>query len=170
MPDYATMIAALGWALAALALAGLVALMVRRPLPAAPLAVQCVAIALSLTLLLSLEIDGWTDLVGRALKASLGLHAPWLAFALLGSGWRKLAIADALAKAGAWLYAGFYIAVGVSSLHNDIPLAPGLARSVILFGLVLLLVPVLAQPLPTWGRRAGAGVAALLLLAAAHPL
>lgn len=106
-----------------------------------PLAVQLCAAAFSFLLLVSLELRGWPDLTGRVLKASLGLHLPWLLLALLS----RRPWAEALSHSAAWLYAGFYIVVGVQSFRHDTPLSPGLAGAVILFGGVLLLVPVLGQ-------------------------
>lgn len=138
MPDSQTIVPALRWLLA---LAGLLALFRARR---SPLALQLVAIALSLGLVVSLDLHGWPDLSGRVLWASLGLHLPWLLLVL----WSRRPWAAALAEAGAWLYGGFYIALGVQSLRHATPLAPGLAVGVILFGIILMLVPMI-------GRRTG---------------
>lgn len=153
------------WLLAGPALAGLAALIVPRPMARAALAVPLLAIALSFTLLLSLAIEGWADLGGRVLEWGLGLHLPWLALVLAGSARRPVPLAVEFAGAAAFLYAGFYMAAGAASLRHGGPLAPGPAVGVILFGLLLLLVPLLAEPLPKASRRVCAGVAVLLLAA-----
>lgn len=137
MPDCPTIFSALQGLVVGLLLAGL--LLVRRPLH-----LNLLAIALSFVLLLLLWAHGWADLRGRVLKTGLSLHAPWLAFALIGH-IRRSAFADALAGAGNWLYAGFYLAVGIASFRNATPLGPGLALGVALFGLMLLVVPVVAE-------------------------
>lgn len=146
MPDSQTWVPALR---AVLAVAGLLALFRARR---SPPALQLVAIALSFGLIVSLELHGWPDLSGRVLKASLGLHLPWLLLAL----WSRRPWAAALADAGAWLYGGFYIALGVQSLRHETPLVPALAVGVILFGIVLLLVPMAGRRVgQRMGQRAG---------------
>lgn len=169
MPDFESLMAGT-WLLIVIAtLGGLVALLpARRPLPGAPLFVHLLAIGLCLCVLLSLKQDGWPDLGGRVLKGSLSLLAPWLAVALAAFArpGRKAPMAEAFATACAWLYAGFFLAVGAASLRHATPLAPPLAWGVMLFGSALLLVPALARPLPSPGRRAAALLAAILLLAA----
>ena len=161
------MIAGLLLLLAGVALAGLAALLLaRRPLPAAPLLVHMLAAGLCLGVLVLLKGGGWPDMGERVFGAGLALLAPWLAVALLASAWRPAPVAAAFAAAGAWRYAGFFLALGLASLRNLTPLAPPLAWAAILFGLLLLLAPTLAQPLASTGRRAGALLAMLLLLGA----
>lgn len=170
MPVLQSLLASL-WLLAAAALAGLAALLLaRRPLPMAPLLVHLLAIGLCLVVLLSLKLDGWPDLKGRVLKGSLGLLAAWLAVALAAFArpGRQAPLAEAFATAGSWLYAGFFLAVGVASLRHYTPLVPPLAWGAVLFGLSLLLVPALARPLPSAGRRVAALLAIILLLAAGY--
>ncbi len=169
MPDFESLMAGTRLLLVIATGGGLVALLLaRRPLPRAPLFVHLLAMGLCLCVLLSLKQDGWPDLRGRALKGSLGLLAPWLAVALVAFArpGRKAPMAEAFATAGAWLYAGFFLAVGAASLRHATPLAPPLAWGALLFGPALLLVPALARPQPSTGRRAAALLVAILLLAA----
>jgi hypothetical protein len=170
MPDLQSLMAGL-WLLAVAALAGLALLLLaRRPLPGAPLVVHLLAIGLCLFVLLALKLDGWPDLKGRVLKGSLGLLVAWLAVTLAAFArpGREAPLAEAFATAGARLYAGFFIGVGAASLRHYTPLVPPLAWGAVLFGLSLLLVPALARPLPSTGRRVAALLAIILLLAAGY--
>lgn len=107
-----------------------------------PLAVHLVAIVLCVCALVFLALGGWPGMGGGVWKAGLTLLVPWFAGAVAGFGRAASPLAQAFAVAGAWLYAGFFLAVGVVSLRQFTPLTAPIAWGVILFGLLLLLVSV----------------------------
>ena len=142
---------------AALVPAALAGLWLRR-WKGAPLAAHLGAGLACFAVLLLLKAGGWPDMGERVLKAAICLLVPWLGLALWAFARpRPAPCAAAFAVAGAWLFAGFFLALGAASLRNATPLAPALALQAILFGGLLLLVPWLGG-----GRRAAALSAALL--------
>lgn len=113
--------------------------------------------------LLVLQAGLWPGMPLRVANLALLLLLPWLLTALWArAAWCPLEqMMRALARGGGFLYAGFWLALGVQSLRNGAPLAATTAVHALLLAILLLLLPFAARrPL----RHAGIALLAAVAL------